>query len=174
MTTLVGAGEVGAAREAARSEGDASEGDTSEVVATDQAGDAADIGGTLPTATPEVVERMDVDSEAEDGGTAEFGPPFTPRSFGGELVWVANDTFTSKVLRIRAGEVVLISTKGRSEMVAMLTGGRAVLEVEEEGEIQREEILPGTPTPIHAESAHRIVAMTDVELFTAYVNHSAP
>jgi hypothetical protein len=166
MTTLVGAGEVASPKE-----------DAAAVVEPELQAEetpAADSGSAKDSSPEEVIgEEVVAAAPLVDDAAAEFGPPFTPRSFGGELVWANSEAFTSKVLRIRAGEVVLISTKGRSDMVAMLTGGRAVLEVEDDGEIIREEISPGTPTSIRSESAHRIVAMTDVELFTVYANDGA-
>jgi hypothetical protein len=166
MTTLVGAGEV--ADVVAKKDLKADE---------RAAPDSQDAASAVAPEEAEAISDGDADTAHEvstlaEESSAEFGPPFTPRSFGGELVWTQSSSFTSKVLRIRAGEVVLISTTGRSDMVAMLTGGRAVLEVEDGGEIIREEITPGFPTAIRAESAHRIVAMTDVELFTAYANSS--
>ena len=65
-------------------------------------------------ASPEVAEiQPEVDV---------YGAPFTARSYGGEFVWAECDAYVSKVMRIRASEVVVISTKNRSAMVVMLTG----------------------------------------------------
>ncbi|MCA9699483.1 MAG: hypothetical protein KC431_18295, partial [Myxococcales bacterium] len=73
-------------------------------------------------------------------------------------------------LRVRPGEKVLISTRGRTDMVVMLTGGRAVLEVIEgsEADADRVEMLPAAPIRISPEREHRLVAMTEVEMFTVY------
>ncbi|HEY8376961.1 MAG TPA: hypothetical protein VIK91_10755 [Nannocystis sp.] len=110
-----------------------------------------------------------VEDATVDAGDDDYGPPFERRSFGGEFVWAQGAGYTAKVLRVRAGEVVAISTKGRRDMVLMLTGGRALLETRSEDNVDRVELLPATPVSIvEGEHAYRLVAMTDVELFTIY------
>lgn len=104
----------------------------------------------------------------EDVEQSDFGPPFEARSFGGEFVWADSDSYTCKILRVRAGEKVLISTKGRRNMIVMLTGGRAVLEVVEGESVDRVELLPASPIQVVHEREHRLVALTEVELFTVY------
>jgi hypothetical protein len=84
-------------------------------------------------------------------------------------VWAQGQGYTAKVLRVRAGEVVAISTKGRRDMTVMLTGGRALLETRAEDSVDRVELLPATPIAVaEGEHAYRLVAVTDVELFTIY------
>lgn len=113
---------------------------------------------------PEAAEEEEIeDDEADD-----YGEPFEPRSFGGEFVWAEGEAFTCKILRVRAGEKVLVSTRGRKDMTVMLTGGRAILEVIEGDEVDRVEMLPAAPIQIHPDREHRLVAMTEVEMFTVY------
>ena len=113
------------------------------------------------------------DDGADDPGDDDYGPPFERRSFGGEFVWARGDGYTAKVLRVRAGEVVAISTRGRRDMTVMLTGGRALLETRAEDNVDRVELLPATPVAIsEGEHAYRLVAVTDVELFTIYSPNS--
>jgi hypothetical protein len=114
-----------------------------------------------------------VDGVAGDASTdprdEDYGPPFEARSFGGEFVWAQAPGFTAKVLRVRAGQTVAISTRGRRDMVVMLTGGRALLETRAESNVDRVELLPATPVAIlEGDQAYRLVAVTDVELFTIY------
>lgn len=114
----------------------------------------------------ELVDGADGEANPKDD---DYGPPFEARSFGGEFVWAQAPGFTAKVLRVRAGENVAISTKGRRDMFVMLTGGRALLETRNEGNVDRIEMLPATSVPIlEGELAYRLVAMTDVEMFTIY------
>ncbi len=114
----------------------------------------------------ELVEGVDGEAPATED---DYGPPFEARSFGGEFVWAQAAGYTAKVLRVRAGEQVAISTKGRRDMVVMLTGGRALLETRSDGNIDRVELVPATSVPIlEGELVYRLVAMTDVELFTIY------
>ena len=120
---------------------------------------------------PEDDERVDgaADDASADPRDEDYGPPFEARSFGGEFVWAQAAGFTAKVLRVRAGQTVAISTRGRSDMVVMLTGGRALLETRVDSNVERVELLPATPVPIlEGEQAYRLVAVTDVELFTIY------
>ena len=119
---------------------------------------------------PEDDEQVDgADGEAATPTDDDYGPPFEARSFGGEFVWAQASGYTAKVLRVRAGENVAISTKGRRDMFVMLTGGRALLETRNEGNVDRIEMLPATSVPIlEGELAYRLVAMTDVEMFTIY------
>ena len=108
-------------------------------------------------------------TDAPDPAEDDYGAPFEARSFGGEFVWAQAPGYTAKVLRVRAGEIVAISVKGRRDMVLMLTGGRAVLETRGDADIDRVELLPATPMPVaEGEVVYRLVAMTDVELFTIY------
>ena len=72
-------------------------------------------------------------------------------------------------LQVAAGEQVAISTKGRRDMFVMLTGGRALLETRTDANIDRVELVPASSVPIlEGEQVYRLVAMTDVELFTIY------
>jgi mannose-6-phosphate isomerase-like protein (cupin superfamily) len=114
---------------------------------------------------PESEEAVEPD---EDDDFDDYGEPFEPRSFGGEFVWAEAPGYTCKILRVRPGEKVLVSTRGRKDMVVMLTGGRAILEVLEGDETDRVEIMPGAPVRVHPEREHRLVAMTEVEMFVVY------
>lgn len=108
-------------------------------------------------------------ADAADPAEDDYAPPFEARSFGGEFVWAQAPGYTAKVLRVRAGENVAISVKGRKDMVVMLTGGRGVLETRGDDNIDRVELLPATPVTIaEGDVVYRLVAMTDVELFTIY------
>jgi hypothetical protein len=111
--------------------------------------------------------RVD-DAQSQPDPQDEYGPPFEARSFGGQYVWAEADQYTAKILRVRAGEKVVISTQGRKDMVVMLTGGRGVLEILRGKEVSREELAPATPVAIDHEQEFRLVAMTDVELFTIH------
>jgi len=114
----------------------------------------------------ELVEGVDGEAPVTDD---DYGPPFEVRSFGGEFVWAKAAGYTATVLRVRAGEQVAISTKGRRDMFVMLTGGRALLETRSDANIDRVELVPASSVPIlEGEHAYRLVAMTDVELFTIY------
>lgn len=128
---------------------------------------------------PEVDLEEDADADAKQADDAEaeeaddqeqddYGEPFDARSFGGEFVWAKAKGYTCKILRVRAGEKVLVSTRGRQDMVVMLTGGRAVLEVLDGDETDRVEMMPAVPVRVHPEREHRLVAMTEVEMFTVY------
>jgi hypothetical protein len=108
-------------------------------------------------------------ADAPDPAEDDYGAPFEARSFGGEFVWAQATGYTAKVLRVRAGENVAISVKGRKDMFVMLTGGRGVLETRGDDNIDRVELLPATPVAIaEGDVVYRLVAMTDVELFTIY------
>jgi hypothetical protein len=121
---------------------------------------------------PEAAEGKDDgedEEEVEDSDEGDdYGEPFESRSFGGEFVWAEGDAFTCKILRVRAGEKVLVSTRGRKDMTVMLTGGRAILEVIEGEDVDRVEMLPAAPIQVHPDREHRLVAMTEVEMFTVY------
>ncbi|MCB9566561.1 MAG: hypothetical protein H6710_05005 [Myxococcales bacterium] len=112
-----------------------------------------------------VSEEADVEASADDD---DYGPPFESRSFGGELVWAEAPGYTAKILRVRPGEVVIVSTRGRTDMVAMLTGGRAVLEIRDGDNSDRVELMPASPVPIQPGFDYRLIAVTDVELMTIY------
>lgn len=107
---------------------------------------------------------------AEEDPEEDYGEPFIGRSFGGEFVWADSDAYTCKILRVRPGQNVIVSTKGRKEMVALLTGGRALLEIREEGEDEADmvELMPASPISIRPGASYKLVAVTEVELFTSY------
>lgn len=159
LDTVVGAPSTGVA--------DAGTVPASEEASPVESASAPEVGVPEPVARveTEVVNAPEVDDAVDD-----FGAPFVARSFGGEFVWAHGPAFTSKVLRIRAGEVVVISTRGRSDMTAMLTGGRAILEREHGGNISRDELEPASPVAITADADHRLIAMTEVELFTIFAS----
>ena len=122
-----------------------------------------------PEVEPDTPAAVDEDEDDEDADEFDdYGEPFEPRSFGGEFVWAEGEAFTCKILRVRAGEKVLVSTRGRKDMTVMLTGGRAVLEVIEGEDVDRVEMLPAAPIQVHPDREHRLVAMTEVEMFTVY------
>ena len=57
---------------------------------------------------------------------------------------------------------------GSDGVAPVLTGGRAVLEVLEGDEVDRVELMPAAPVNVHPDREHRLIAMTDVEMFTVY------
>lgn len=113
---------------------------------------------------PDEIEDLD----DADGEESDFGPPFSPKTFGGAFVWARGESYTATVLRVKEGENVVVSTHGRRDMVVMLTGGRGVLEVTDGAETDRVELLPAAPVTISPDRGYRLLAMTEVELFTVY------
>ncbi len=99
---------------------------------------------------------------------SDFGPPFSPKTFGGAFVWAKGDAYTCTVLRVKEGENVVVSTQGRRDMVVMLTGGRGILEVNDGQDVDRVELLPAAPVSISSDRAYRLLAVTEVELFTVF------
>ncbi len=90
------------------------------------------------------VADLDEEPEEDDDDYDDYGPPFEGRSFGGEFAWADTPSFTCKILRVKPGENVIVSTRGRKDMHAMLTGGRALLEIhgESDGDRDQIELLP--------------------------------
>ncbi|MCR9161278.1 MAG: hypothetical protein ACE37F_12545 [Nannocystaceae bacterium] len=108
-------------------------------------------------------DTADAEPEADD-----FGPPFTPKTFGGAFVWAKGDGFVTTVLRVKEGKSVPVATQNRRDMHVMLTGGRAVLEVDDGNEVDRVELMPAGPLLIDPANRYRLIAMTEVEIFTVY------
>lgn len=114
-------------------------------------------------------EREPVDDDDDDAtGDDDFGPPFTGKTFGGAFVWARAPGYVATVLRVREGGNVVVSTHGRRDMIVMLTGGRAVLEVDIAGDVDHVELMPAAPVPIDPDKRYRLIAQTEVELFTVY------
>lgn len=107
-------------------------------------------------------------TDAGDSDARPYGPPFESKTFGGAFVWATAPGYTVTVLRVREGANVPVSTQGRVDMVAMLTGGRGVLEIRDGDDLERVELAPATPTPIDPGRRYRLIALTEVELFTVY------
>jgi hypothetical protein len=108
------------------------------------------------------------DEESGEADDSDFGPPFIPKTFGGAFVWARGQHFVATVLRVREGGNVVVSTQNRRDMQVMLTGGRAVLEVGEGEDIDRVELMPASPVEIDPGRRYRLIAVTEVELFTVY------
>ncbi|GEM_PF-5936443 len=122
------------------------------------------------------VARVETESVSNGETTApesptsasDVGPPFEPKSFGGAFVWAQAPGYTATVLRIREGENVAVSTQGRTDMVVMLTGGRGIMEIRHGTETERLELQPAAPFGIEPDKTYRLLAMTEVELFTVF------
>jgi hypothetical protein len=110
-------------------------------------------------------EDSDVDEEDLD---SDFGPPFHAKTFGGAFVWAQGEAFVATVLRVQESKSVPVATQNRRDMFVMLTGGRAVLEVAAGDDLDRVELLPASPVRIDAGKTYRLLALTEVELFTVY------
>jgi hypothetical protein len=123
--------------------------------------------GDAPQAPPPEASVPDP-TEVEPPDGDDYGPPFETRSFGGEFVWADTPAYTAKILRVRPGENVIVSTQGRCHMYAMLTGGRGVLEIRTEDGVDRVELLPASPISILPNNTYRLLALTEVELHTIY------
>lgn len=115
--------------------------------------------------TDEGTDEESGEAEADD---SDFGPPFIPKTFGGAFVWARGQHFVATVLRVREGGNVVVSTHNRRDMQVMLTGGRAVLEVGEADDIDRIELMPASPVEIDPAKTYRLIAVTEVEIFTVY------
>lgn len=112
-------------------------------------------------------DEVDLDDAATDEDS-DYAAPFDGKSFGGQFVWASKPGYEAKILRVRAGEKVIVSTRNRKDMVVMLTGGRGLLEVIENGETDKFELEPAAPTDIRPGPDYRLVALTEVELFTVH------
>ena len=117
---------------------------------------------------PEDDPQPESSEASETPGSAQVELPFSQRTFGGAFVWARAAGFTCTVLRIMERENVVISTRNRRDMIVMLTGGRAVLEVKDGNDVDRVELMPASPVPIEPDKAYRLLALTEVELFTVY------
>ncbi|MCA9648554.1 MAG: hypothetical protein H6712_03455 [Myxococcales bacterium] len=115
-----------------------------------------------------MAEAPTTDDDDLDDSESDFGPPFTAKTFGGAFVWARGESYTCTVLRVKEGENVVVSTQGRRDMVVMLTGGRGVLEVDDGKDVDRVELMPAAPVTISPDRSYRLLAMTEVELFTVY------
>lgn len=94
---------------------------------------------------------------------------FVSRSFGGEMVWAKGGAFVAKILRVRAGEKVRVTSKGRRDMHVMLSGGRACLQKsDEQAPAEPQELLAGQSVRIGEQCEYRLIAMTDTELLSIY------
>ncbi len=118
--------------------------------------------------SPDADEFGDDEGADDDAETDDFGPPFTPKTFGGAFVWAKGEGFVTTVLRIKEGKSVPVATQNRRDMHVMLTGGRAVLEVDDGTEVDRVELMPAGPLHIDPAHRYRLIAMTEVEIFTVY------
>lgn len=118
---------------------------------------------------PETQDEVAAEEEDdEDGDESDFGPPFVAKTFGGSFVWAKGEAFQATVLRVKEGKTVPVATQNRRDMYIMLTGGRAVMEVLEGEEVEREELLPASPLFIDPGKTYRLIAMSEVELFTVF------
>lgn len=134
-------------------------------MADPEASDAEPSASTSSATTP-----LPTDDESSDlpDEESDFGPPFSAKTFGASFVWARGDQYTASVLRVKEGENVVVSTANRRDMHVMLTGGRGILEVDDGTELDRVELLPAAPVFIDPGKAYRLVAMTEVELFTVF------
>lgn len=128
------------------------------------AAESAAASGATPDQANDGAGEANDDEEVFD----EFGPPFVPKTFGGAFVWAKGEGFVTTVLRIKAGKSVPVATTNRRDMHVMLTGGRAVLEVDDGTEVDRIELVPAGPLLIDPAHRYRLIAITEVEIFTVY------
>ncbi|TPV96576.1 MAG: hypothetical protein B7733_04085 [Myxococcales bacterium FL481] len=125
------------------------------------------------TSAPPRQRDADADSDADaepdtDAEADEYADLFAARSFGGEFIWAEAPGYVAKILRVKADQNVIVSTQGRRDMVVMLTGGRAVLEIKRGAETEHVELAPAEPHAIRSEQAYRLLALSETELFTIY------
>jgi hypothetical protein len=130
----------------------------------DEDEDGGESGAEIPPIVPPAAATETPEPPDED-----YGPPFTGKTFGGAFVWARSPGFVATVLRIRDGQNVAISTQNRRDMTMMLTAGRAVLEVQSDEGTDRVEVMPASPIAMDPNSTHRLLALTEVELFTIYM-----
>lgn len=130
--------------------------------------DAPELEEALPSEPADAVLLSEDESSDRPDEESDFGPPFAAKSFGASFVWARGDQYVATVLRVKEGENVVVSTANRRDMHVMLTGGRGILEVDDGTELDRVELLPASPVFIDPGKGYRLVAMTEVELFTVY------
>lgn len=118
-----------------------------------------------PEPTPVAADDESSDLPDEE---SDFGPPFAAKTFGAAFVWARGEQFVCTVLRVKEGGNVVVSPQNRRDMHVMLTGGRAVLELHDGTDLDRVELLPAAPVRIEEGRSYRLIAMTEVELFTVY------
>lgn len=117
---------------------------------------------------PDDADGEDDDLDEDADPDSDFAPPFTAKTFGGAFVWAQGEQFVATVLRVKESKSVPVATQNRRDMFVMLTGGRAVLEVAIGDDMDRVELLPASPVRIDEGKTYRLLALTEVELFTVY------
>lgn len=120
----------------------------------------------IPEEPPADIEELE--QQMAEAADADYGPPFDGKDFGGQFIWAQSPSFEAKILRVRAGKKVIISTRRRKDMTVMLTGGRGVLEVIDDDGADLIELMPGSPVAIKHGPDYRLVAITEIELFTVH------
>lgn len=87
------------------------------------------------------------------------------KPWGYELIWARTDRYIGKLLHIRKGEKLSLQYHQRKEETVYLQSGRLVLVLDQGTGLVETEIKPGESRHIPPLTKHRMIALTDCDIF---------
>ena len=87
------------------------------------------------------------------------------KPWGYELHWAITDRYVGKVLHVKAGHALSLQYHNRKDETIYLYSGRMLFEIEQSGELQKREMMPGDRVHVTPKTVHRMTAIEDCDIF---------
>ena len=86
------------------------------------------------------------------------------KPWGYELHWAKTDRYVGKILHIKAGHALSLQYHVKKEETIYLHSGKMLFEIDENGSLQRREMLPGDSVHVVPPTVHRMTAIEDCDV----------
>jgi mannose-6-phosphate isomerase len=87
------------------------------------------------------------------------------KPWGYELHWAKTDRYVGKVLHVKAGHALSLQYHNVKDETIYLYSGRMIFEIERDGALTRQEMLPGEAVHVTPKTVHRMTAVADCDIF---------
>ena len=87
------------------------------------------------------------------------------KPWGHEIIWARTDRYVGKLLHIRQGHKLSLQYHHRKDETIYLQTGRLLFVVDEGAGLKEQEMKPGDAFHIRPMMKHRMVALTDCDIF---------
>ena len=90
--------------------------------------------------------------------------PRVDKPWGYELHWARTDRYVGKVIHITAGHALSLQYHNIKDETILLWKGKLLFEIQQDGQLKKQEVLPGERFHVTPGTVHRMTAIEDCDV----------
>ncbi len=90
--------------------------------------------------------------------------PRIEKPWGYELHWAKTERYVGKIIHINKGQALSLQYHNEKDETILLWSGKLLFEIQENGQLMKHEISPGTRFHVTPGTVHRMTAIEDCDV----------